>query len=404
MAIGDLEPMADASGIFAVHSDIGVVDTMLVQRPLAAVQDGADDGRAAEEHGRLVQAVERLGIRVLELDRLLASTLEYADARDWTLDRRMRIAGLEVRAAARMHEWLSDLPSDALAAYLTAGVRAKEAFARLEIRAGAPPGGSELYLPPLPHLSYPRDNIRWLERGVVLGHADDTTRLCEVINLAAVLHFSPVFDEAHFDFWLASDSKGIGSPEIDGRDFALPGAGVFVGATTGYTSARALHLLAAALFRKGATSELLCVDLAGAAAETLDDCLVPLDSNCLLADRQALENARAFAIRPHRSGQIQTVETSGLSFLDLLERTLGTASARIIDAGAFRDRRVRNALACLNPIVIAPGKIVAFEQHDAAFPILERFGIEIAASVPGAALARDGRGPRSLATIVSARA
>ena len=57
---------------------------------------------------------------------------------------------------------------------------------------------------------------------------------------------------------------------------------------------------------------------------------------------------------------------------------------------------VGDALATLAPIVLSPGRIIAFEEQEAAFPVLEQHGIEIVSCFPGAALSPNGKGPRGL--------
>lgn len=407
--------MVGATKAFSVHSDSDTIRTVLVQKPLAASSRGRTGSRAGktvesrheaagQQHERLVRALEGFGVQVLHLDELLAATLAFADARDWTLDRRLAASDPDLGRsfAVALVSWLNDLPPKPLAEFLIAGACGRDLPGVCRKLAGARFDPGKKYLPALPNLARTRANARWLKNGVVLGHAKNTVRRNEVVNTAAVLHFSPVFDEALFDFWLSTDPGESALPDVDGRDFAMPDAELVVGALTAHTGNRALRLLAAALFREGVADRLLCADLAGTAAGHLDDYLIPLGRDCMLTDFEALENARAFVIRPVGGGNIQAMDSHRASFLKVLTERLERCAVTMIDAGSVRPKRSGGAPARFEPIVLAPGKVLAFEEHSAVFPLLESHGIEIAAVTPGSELSRFAAGPRAFATVVSA--
>ena len=398
---------------FTVKDDAARLRIVLVQRPLGPSQTGrAPDGRhenvssapelAVAQHARVVDELRKAGIKVLEFESVLADAVGCADGRDWILERRLGPSNPISSDRETIMSWLQDMAPEALARVLVEGVKPEGMPEAVRRSVGDGSGDAESYLPALPGLTYPRDSIRWLANGVVIGRGKNRDRRAEAVNVATVLHFAPVFDEAHFEFWLTSDGAQMGRPPIDGRDIAMPGESVVVGAMTETTSAVALRQLAAALFRRNIASEMLWLDLLDTGVSHLDDCLVVLDEDCILINSAVLNRTPVFIIRGAGTASIHSVATSRTSFMTLLRDKMAPATLRVIDMSRVDEGSAETTLARMAPLVVMPGKVIAFEEHHAAFSLLEDNGVEVLVAVPGAALMRDGRGPRNLAAVVSA--
>src|SRR3954468_476785 len=78
-------------------------------------------GRAQEEHDAFAQALRDRGVEVLYLQRLLAETLDVAEARAEVVHSAVAPMLVGPTLAATLRSWLLDLPSDALAQHLIAG-------------------------------------------------------------------------------------------------------------------------------------------------------------------------------------------------------------------------------------------------------------------------------------------
>jgi len=394
---------------FTVKYDAAKARIVLVQRPSSTSRsagvsgDRNEHGAGAREpaiaqHARVVEELRNAGITVLQFESVLAEAVGCADGRDWILERRLESGGPAPGAREAINSWLQDMASDVLARVLVHGVKPEDMPE--SVRRGG--GDADSYLPALPSLTYPRGCIRWLANGVVIGQGSGRDRRAEAVNTATVLHFAPIFDEAHFEFWLTSDGAQSDWPPIDGRDIAMPGKSIVVGAMTETTSATALRQLAAALFRRNVATEMVWLDLLDAGVGHLDDCLAVLDKDCILVDGAILERTPVFTIRAAGTRSIHSVAASKMSFVTTLEGMMAPATVRVIDTSRLTGVEVKIALGTIAPLVVMPGKVIAFEEHRMVFPVLEDNGVEIVAAVPGAALMRDGRGPRNLAAVVSA--
>jgi arginine deiminase len=325
--------------------------------------------------------------------------LQFADARDWILERYLVDSGASGVVLKDLAAWLHDMPHEELAHHLVNGTSGPDLSRMQRGLAGA----ESHQLPSQCKLTYPRRIARWLNTGVVLAQPASGKISGETITISTVLNFAPSFDEANFEFWLASDGADKTGPPIDGRDIAMPGPATVIGAVTNNTSALALRKLASALFRSNIVEEMVCVNLIGSGCDCLDACFAPVSRECVLADGVVLEMARPFTIRAGRGGSIHTVQTSARSFFELVSNSMAPHRLDILDICRISNRTTRNALSALDPIVVSSGKILVFEQHEAGFAELEKHGVEIVAAIPGGALTPGGRGPRSLTTVLSAR-
>lgn len=391
---------------FHVASDAGIVRDVIVQQPIGpsrqngtAARGGATSDAAIVQFEALVAALENAGITVFRFDELLAETLKFADARDWLLERRVADHGFAVPVRDAILAWLNDLPRTQLAACLTQGMSASRL--PLAIRDKLGDIGFQL-LPALPEMARLRHFARWIGGGVVLGAGTGGQGRAVSVNMSAVLHFSPLFDEAHFEFWLASDGSDAQWPPIDGHDVAMLGPSTFLAAVTGNTTTDALRRLAAALHRRGVATQMLCLDLRQTRCRSLDDCFVLLDRDLALVDRSAIEAAPAFLIRSGLRPGVCSLTSCPDPVLEQLAGMVKPLRLRIVDTSQAADAAARSALSALHPLVLSPGRVLAFAEHAAAFAELERSGIEIAVAVRGDALCAAGCGPRSLVSVVSA--
>lgn len=388
---------------FHVASDAGIVHDVIVQQPTGPVgHDSA--GRllpdaAIGQFEALVEALEGAGITVLHLDGLLAETLRFADARNWLLERRVADRGFNAPLHRAVLSWLNELPRTQLLSYLTQGLHAAALPAALREQLG---GADVEVLPALPDGARLRQYARWLGGGVLLGKGSGPQRRAASVNMSAVLHFSPVFDEAHFEFWLASDGADSQWPPIDGHDVAMLGPSTVLAGITRNTTPDALLLLSHALHRHGHATRIVCVDLRCTRCGSLDDCFVPLDHDLMLVDGPVMEAAPAFIVRPSGRADIHSVTPCAVPVMEQLAQMVAPMRLRIIDTSRAVDKASRRALMAIHPLVLAPGKILAFSEHAAAFGELERSGIEIAVAVPGDALCAGGCGPSSFVSVVSA--
>lgn len=393
--------MARSGTIISVSDDVGVLRDALVQGPvcdpLGARSGSADSGveDAASQHWRLVKTLQAAGVTVRHLDVLLHSALGFADARDWILER--RLAGVEIGTSATggIISWLSEQPADALTRFLMEGMHIADLPAGLRGAADDAVQGEGWLMAPLCDALHPRSRLRVIDGGVLLSQTEEQKSRAAAITTATILNFAPLFDQSRFEFWLTADGADRFSPLVAGNDIAMPSESVCVGAITRNTSVQALSLLAASLFRQNRVSSMFWLDLTGTGCESLDDCFLPLSRGCLLVDMALLEAASAFAVRASHRGAMLGIEPCRPSFVQDLARGMEAGELHMIDIRQH-PRPVADALAALAPIVLGPGRIIAFEEQEAGFRVLEQHGVEVVSCFSGAALSPRGKGPRGL--------
>ena len=392
----------------SVINDIGVLRDVLVQgpvcNPLGGMASGDESGGqpAARQHQRLVQELEAAGVTVRRMDSLLHSALGFADARDWILERRMADRGHELgEKGCDIIAWLSEQPAENLTHYLIDGMKLcdlPDGLLRGESRLDET---SRWLLPPLKGAMRLRERLRVVDGGVVLSQPEEAGCRANTITLATVFNFAPLLDQSRFEFWLTADGADRSCPPLSGNDIAMPGERVWVGAITRNTSVQALSLLAASLFRADSNGTMFWLDLTGTGCGSLDECFLPLSRDCMLADRQLLGLANAFLVRAGHPGAPLGIEPCRRPFLDELKRLSEIGKLDLID-GRDHPACVMQALDRLAPIVLSPGRIIAFGEHEAAFGVLEQHGIEIVSAFSGDALSFDRKGPRGLISALHA--
>lgn len=348
-----------------------------------------------------MRTLETAGVTVRHLDALLHSALGFADARDWILERRLAETEAGKSAASDIIFWLSEQPADTLTRFLMEGMQLADLPAGLRGPAHDPADGEGWLIPPLGDATHQRSRLRVIDGGVLLAQPEQRQSRAAAITAATVLNFAPLFDQSRFEFWLTADGADRSSPPVAGNDIAMPSERVCVGAITRNTSVQALSLLAASLFRQNRVSSMFWLDLTGTGCECLDDCFLPLSRDCLLVDMALLETASAFGVRANHRGAVLGIEPCGSSFVQCLARRMEAAELDLIDIREH-PRPVADALAMLAPIVLSPGRVIAFEEHEPGFRVLEQHGIEIMSCFPGAALSQNGKGPRGLLAALQA--
>ncbi|MEM5472340.1 arginine deiminase family protein [Hoeflea sp. AS60] len=399
--------MVKAGTAISVIDDIGVLKEALVQgpfcNPLGETTGLAEDEsqEAAQQHGRLVRELETAGVTVRHLDAQLYSALGFADARDWILERRISELKGDQSGSCDIISWLSEQPAQALTGYLMDGMYDADLPAGLARPHEGATQDDGWFIAPLANVANLGGWFCVIGGGVLLSQPELQQSRAAAITAGAVLNFAPMFDQSRFEFWLTADGAERSCPPLDVNDIAMPGERVCVAAITKGTSVRALSLLAESLFRENKAGTMLWLDLTGTDCACLDDCFLPLSRECLLVDMKLLKTVNSFVVRANHRGAVLAIEACRTSFVDELARSMGTADLVLIDMKR-QPEPVADALTRLAPIVLSPGRIIAFEEHAAAFRLLEQHGVEIVSTFPGAAVSGQGKGPRGLMTALHA--
>ena len=162
-----------------VHSETGRLRQVVVCRPGLAhrrltpgnCQELLFDDvfwvkQAQKDHDVFTQLMREEGVEVLDVNTLLAETLDNAEARSWVLDHRITANQVGVGAKSELVSWMTEIPSELLARHLLGGLTVEELPFEPAGLFGSYIGHHGFVLPPLPNALFTRDNSAWIYDGV----------------------------------------------------------------------------------------------------------------------------------------------------------------------------------------------------------------------------------------------
>jgi arginine deiminase len=382
-----------------VTSDVGRLRSVLVHRPgheLFTLTPNQVDAlvfgrlpwaaRAQEEHDTLTGLLRTHGVEVLYLADLLTEVLAVDAARQELTDTVLADLRLGDTLRDRLAGYLSYLDPAALAGVLTAGL------ARADLRTGtglvhalADPAG--LVVESLPNLLFTRDSTVFLGDQAVVGSLPEPARHREPLLCTTVLRWHPRF---------------LGTPllyrppyePLCGGDLLLLSRGVVaLGVGAGSTAAGA-ERLSRKLLGTGLAHTVLVVPLPGRHPGTRLDTLVsPVDVDTLLVSQPRGAELVAYQVTAEADGELSIRAPRPL--VTVAGEALGTPVRTLPTGLDPRPAPGHHWEDGTNPLVIAPGLLVAYDRSTDTNATLGRAGIEVL-TVPGAELGSPRGGPRAL--------
>lgn len=149
--------------------------------------------QAQKDHDVFASLMRGEGVEVLDVNDLLAETLETREGRAYVLDNRINPDQVGVGMMEELRAWMDELPGTKLAEFLLGGLAEDDLPFKPTGLFGSYLGHHGFILPPLPNALFTRDNSAWIYDGVVVNPMHWPARRPETLLNTAIYKFHPKF-------------------------------------------------------------------------------------------------------------------------------------------------------------------------------------------------------------------
>lgn len=388
-----------------VHSETGRLRQVVVCRPGLAhrrltpgnCQELLFDDvfwvkQAQKDHDVFTQLMRDEGVEVLDVNTLLAETLDNAEARRWVLDHRITANQVGVGAKSELVSWMTEIPSELLARHLLGGLTVEELPFEPAGLFGSYIGHHGFVLPPLPNALFTRDNSAWIYDGVVVNPMFWNARRPETLLNTAIYKFHPNFAGRTKIHW-GDPTVDHGLATLEGGDIMPVGNKTVLVGMGERSSPQAVGQLAQALFAGEVVERVLAFRIPKSrSAMHLDTVFTLCGGDVVTTFKEVADELVCYDIRPGDALRALDFRMDPRPIFEIVAEVLGFSKLHVVPTGGdTEEERAREQWNDGNNVVaLRPGVVIAYDRNDDTNAELKAAGIEVL-EIPGAELGR-GRG------------
>ncbi len=388
-----------------VHSETGRLRQVVVCRPGLAhrrltpgnCQELLFDDvfwvkQAQKDHDVFTQLMRDEGVEVLDVNTLLAETLDNAEARSWVLDHRITADQVGVGAKSELVSWMTETPSELLARHLLGGLTVEELPFEPAGLFGSYIGHHGFVLPPLPNALFTRDNSAWIYDGVVVNPMFWNARRPETLLNTAIYKFHPNFAGRTKIHW-GDPTVDHGLATLEGGDIMPVGNKTVLVGMGERSSPQAVGQLAQALFAGEVVERVLAFRIPKSrSAMHLDTVFTLCGGDVVTTFKEVADELVCYDIRPGDALGALDFRMDPRPIFEIVAEVLGFSKLHVVPTGGdTEEERAREQWNDGNNVVaLRPGVVIAYDRNDDTNAELKAAGIEVL-EIPGAELGR-GRG------------